>query len=311
MKAQPLEWDDLRFVLAVCRSGTLSGAARKLGVNHSTVFRRINAIEEKLGVRLFERLPNGYAMTEAGEAVHTTGERIEHEVFGLSRQLIGGDLRLHGTLRVTAPDAIAFRLLMPHITAFCKTYPDIQLDLVVANNPLDLSQREADIAIRVTTAPPDAVVGRRLCKLARTIYGSRHYLETNAESKPKDYDWLMPNEGLNQLIPHEGSNQLPINKWLEQHYPSVNVVLHSNTLFGLYEAAKLDLGVAPLPCFLADPDNSLRRIMPPPKELASELWLLTHSDLRRTARVRAFVDFLETAMKGDKALIEGRASNKS
>lgn len=296
MNAQVLEWSDLNLVLAICRSGTLSGAARTLGINHSTVFRRINAIEEKLGVRLFDRLPMGYAMTEAGEAVLKSAERIENEVYGLSRQLVGRDLNLQGSLRVTAPDGLALNILTPYVTTFCQTYPDIQLNLSVTNSFLELSQREADVAIRFTRRPPESAVGRRVCKFAFSIYGSNEYLQHQAIDSLESYLWLMPGEGLEML---------PVTKWLEKNYPGAKVVFRSNTFLSLFGAAKEGLGIAPIPCFLGDRDLTLKRLLKPPKELESELWLLIHPDLKYTARVRAFVDFLLESLQADKDLIEG------
>ena len=296
MNAQELEWNDLRVVLAVCRRGTLSGAARDLGVNHSTVFRRIIAIERKISVRLFERLATGYVMTEAGETMLASAERVETEVFSLSRKLLGGDLRLSGCLRVTAPDALTIEVLMPYIVRFCRTYPDIELDLSVENALLDLSQREADVAIRSTIMPPDMAVGHRLCKLGVTLYGSVKYLDEQADSNIKRYTWLMPGRGLDWFS---------ANQWLERHYPGARIALRSNTLPGLFEAVKLGLGIAPLPFFIADADAELRRVIPPPKEFESELWLLTHPDLRRTARVSVFVDFMTEAIAHAQSIIEG------
>jgi len=299
MNAQPLEWNDLHFVLAVCRAGTLSGAARKLGVNHYTVFRRIGAIEEKLGVRLFERLASGYVMTEAGEAMLESGERIENEVFGLSRKLVGRDLHLSGVLRVAVPDALLMKVLMYHLAEFSRLYPAIQLELEISNNYLNLTRREADIAVRATRSPPDTAVGRRLCAMMTTIYGSGEYLARQIDGAVESHSWLIPDENLAHL---------PVTKWLGRKYPKATAKLRCNTLLGLYEAVVQGFGVAALPCFLADPNTRLNRILPPPDELASELWLLTHPDLRRTARVKALMDFLTEVLQKDKDLIEGRLS---
>ncbi|WP_126452906.1 LysR family transcriptional regulator [Sulfuriflexus mobilis] len=296
MNAQVLEWNDLRFVLAVCRQGTLSGAARELGVNHSTVFRRIGAIEEKVAMRLFERLPTGYVMTEASEAMLKSAEIIEAEMFNLSRKLVGGDTRLSGALHVTAPDALAIEILLPHIVSFCRTYPGIELNLSVENSFLDLSLREADVAIRSTTTPPETAVGRRLCNLGATIYGASQYLDDHSGATLEEYAWLMP---------QKNQGWFSANQWLAQHHPEASVVFRSNTLLALFEAVKQGLGVAPLPFFLADPEVGLKRVLAPPKEFTSELWLLTHPDLRRTARVRAFVEFLREAIGHVQNRIEG------
>ena len=299
MNAQPLEWNDLHFVLAVCRAGTLSGAAHELGVNHSTVFRRIGAVEEKLGVRLFERLASGYVMTEAGETMLGSGERIENEVLELSRKLVGRDLHLSGVLRVAVPDALLIKVLMHHLAEFSQRYPAIQLELVISNNYLNLTRREADIAVRVTRSPPDTAVGRRLCTMMTTIYGSTEYLARHAEDAIESHAWLMPDENLGHL---------PITKWLGTKYAKAKVKLRCNTLLGLHEATAEGFGVSALPCFLADPDTRLKRITSPPDELTSELWLLTHPDLRRTARVKALMDFLTETLQKEKDLIEGKLS---
>ncbi len=297
MNAQPLEWNDLHFVLAVCREGTLSGAARSLGVNHSTVFRRIGAIEKKLDVRLFERLASGYMMTEAGEAMLESGERIENEVLGLSRKLIGRDLHLSGVLRVAVPDALLVKVLMPHLGVFSQRYPKIQLELIISNNYMNLTKREADIAVRATQKPPETAVGRRICSMETTIYGSAEYLAKQTESNIENHTWLLPDESLMQM---------PVIKWLDGNYPKAILGLRCNTLLGLHEAVTQGIGVAALPCFLGDSDNRLNRILPLVDELASELWLLTHPDLRRTARVRALMDFLVEVLEKEKKLIEGQ-----
>ncbi|MFV2033086.1 MAG: LysR family transcriptional regulator [Gammaproteobacteria bacterium] len=297
MNAQPLEWNDLHLVLAVCREGTLSGAARVLGVNHSTVFRRVGAIEEKLGVRLFERLATGYVMTEAGEAMLESGERMENEVLGLSRRLVGRDLHLSGVVRVAVPDALLMKVLMPHLCDFSRRYPEIQLELAISNNYSNLTRREADIAVRVTSSPPETAMGRRLCSMRTTVYASTGYLAGQTGGALENYAWLMPDEDLAQL---------PVTRWLERNHPKATVRLRCNTLLGLHEAAVLGLGVASLPCFLADPDTRLERVLPPPDELTSDLWLLTHPDLRRTARVKALMNFLAEALEKEKDLIEGR-----
>ncbi len=294
---QRLEWNDLQYVLAVCRAGTLSGAARVLGVNHSTVFRRISTIEKKLGVRLFERLASGYTMTEAGEAMLDSGERVENEMLALSRKLIGRDLQLSGVLRVAVPDALLLKILMPHLATFARRYPKIQLELVVSNQYLNLSKREADIAIRATREPPETAIARRMCSMMIGIYSATDYLNRQAGQTIENSTWLLPDDSLTQL---------PIIKWLDRHYPKAIVGLRCNTLLGLHEAVIHGFGVAALPCFLGDADARLVRMLPLTAELNTELWLLTHPDLRRTARVQVLMDFLTEVLEQEKNRIEGR-----
>ena len=136
-----LNWDDLKIILAICRSGSLSGAARILDTSHSTVFRQINAIEERFATRFFNRFPNGYEMTEAGEAALHVATKIEEEIHGLSRELQGKDLRLQGKIRLTAPEGICHYLLSPLLTQFYRLHPDIHIELIVTSSPLELSRQ--------------------------------------------------------------------------------------------------------------------------------------------------------------------------
>ncbi|MDH3981116.1 MAG: LysR family transcriptional regulator [Gammaproteobacteria bacterium] len=291
-----MQWNDLTVVLAICRAGTLSGAARALNLNHSTVFRRLNAIEEKMGVRFFERLQQGYVMTEAGEAAMRAAERIDEEVLGLSRELVGKDLRLQGSIRVTAPEGLSIHFLGTHIGQFCRLHPDIHVDLVVTSSDLRLSRREADLAVRVTSHPPDTSLGRHICRFRFCMYASRAYLKKNFHGKLEDYDWLMPDDGIDWL---------PASIWRKELRPQARVVMSSDNTLVLVNAAKNDLGVIPLPCFWGDSEKKLVRVIDPPDELTLDLWLLTHQDLRHTARVRALMTFLHEALQQQKDLIEG------
>jgi len=155
-----MEWDDLRIVLAVSREGTLSGAARRLGVTHSTVFRRLGAIEEQIGVRLFERFRDGYVPTPAGETTAETAARLEDEVLTLERRLSGQDLRPSGVVRITTTDTLG-TILMRHLQAMRALHPGIQFEVVISNAMANLTRREAEIAIRPTLEPPESLVGRR------------------------------------------------------------------------------------------------------------------------------------------------------
>lgn len=174
---QDTDWDDLRYFLAVKRAGSVSGAARHLRVNHSTVLRRLGNLENGLGVRLFERLPGGYAMTAAGEALAAqlvgVGDRIE----AAQRQLSGLDLRLSGAIRLTSTDTLMHDLLMPYLAEFRRAHPDIELQLVINNSFLSLTKREADVAIRPSNKPPEHLIGRRAGRIQTAVYASKAYLE--------------------------------------------------------------------------------------------------------------------------------------
>ena len=167
-----LAWDDLRFVLAVARSGNLRAAAAALGVNHSTMFRRLNAAEAALGAKLFERLAAGYRPTEAGLRLIEAAERIEAETLALDRELTGRDTRLTGTLRVTASETLAFGMLTSEIARFRERHPGIVVEVLVDNRVLDLSRRETDIALRATRPSQGDLFGRKLADVRWCFYGA-------------------------------------------------------------------------------------------------------------------------------------------
>lgn len=281
---------DLRTLLAIAREGTLAGAARRLRVNHSTVFRRLNAIEARLGTRLFERHGGSYATTAAGEDLLRTAERVEAEVEALERRLSGQDLRLTGSLRLTAPDDIAEVLVMPLLTQFRHAYPDITVELAVDNRMLNLTRREADIAVRPTRQPPEILAGRRVAGLASAIY------RAIGRGRQVDARWVAWEEG--------GGPPL-VARWLAGQVDRHAIAYRSNSMLNQASAARAGLGRAVLPCFLGDHDPALERDGPPLPELATELWLLTHPDLQRSARIRALLDFLYESLRRQRRLLEG------
>jgi DNA-binding transcriptional LysR family regulator len=290
-------WDDLRIFLQIARTGSLSGAASALGVNHSTVFRRINAFETQLGVRLFDRLPSGYALTIAGEEMQASAMRVEREIERLDLRLTGQDLKLEGTLVVTTTDTIIENLLSPHLAAFRRAYPGIVLELIIDNQNVNLSKRQADVAVRPTRNPPETLVGRRIADIAVAPYATKAYMKGRA-ADPATLDWLSVDESMAHLAAA---------KWFRDTLPDANVVLRANSLFGLLHTCAAGMGVALLPCFMADNHKRLQRIGEPIHDAGTILWLLTHEDLRHTGRVRAFMDFIAMSLRKDIGLLESRA----
>jgi DNA-binding transcriptional LysR family regulator len=292
-----MDWDDLRFVLAVGRTRTLSAAARHLGVNHTTVLRRIRQIETGLGVGLFERHRDGYTPTAAGGEAIALGERLEGQIDGLERELAGRDARPAGTLRVTTTDTLLVGVLGPPLAAFCGAHPAIALEITATNPMLSLSKREADVAIRPAASPPETLVGRRLCTIASAAYGADTYLEGAPPAGDLGaHRWI----GADDSLAHLASA-----RWLRTNLPSVQPVLRLNTLLGMAEAARAGVGLALLPCFLGDAAPELRRLGPPLDPLATQLWLLTHRDLRHVARVHVFMECMDRALRPMHALFEG------
>ena len=297
-----MKWNDLFIVLAICRAGNLSGAARSLGVTHSTVFRRLNNIEKNMGVRFFERLPHGYIMTEAGEAAMRAAENIDDLFLGLSRDLLGQDLRLKGPIRVTAPEGVSLYLLSPYLEAFCREHPEISIELLVTSRDLELARREADFAVRATNDPPDSSLGRCLCRFRITMYASHEYLNQKKGAGLEEYNWVTAEDSIDWL---------PGLKWKKELNVPLRRVLTSNNTQVSINAAKAGLGAVPLPCFWGDCEKGLVRLMDPPEELTKDLWLLTHPDLRHTARVRALMNFVYKSLQSKVDLIEGRLPQDS
>jgi DNA-binding transcriptional LysR family regulator len=299
-----LSWDDFRYIKTIATTGTLAGAASALGVNHSTVFRRLAQIEDRAGAPLFERGRTGYALTARGEEMASVAGRMDDDILAFERRVAGQDMRPSGELRVTTNDTLLTDLLTELFADFRRAYPEIVLDIVVSNQSLNLSKRDADVAFRATERPPDALVGRRLAGIAWAVYGPAAALAKQKFDPAKDmhlwigHDWIGLGDNLASLSQF---------KWLKAHIPAERIVYKVNTVLGLTEAAAAGIGLALLPCFLADKVPSLARLTPPDAAPAGGLWLLTHADLRHTARVRAFMDFATDYVSRQRKAIEGTA----
>ena len=291
-----LEWSDLSVVLAICREGSLSGAARVLGQNHSTIFRRINAIEQKTGVRFFERLPTGYGMTDAGRSALQYAERIEAEIHALSREVLGQDLRLQGRIRVTAPEGFAVTVAPRLFKGFLLQHPDVSIEMTGGVADLDLGRREADIAIRATPAPPDTSLGRKVCDFRFCLYASAEYAANNADTPLAERDWCLISGVETWLIP---------TVWKKKDEAERATVYSSPLAMSVLNATAAGLGMTLMPCYLADAHPGLVRFGEPLEEKTIELWILTHPDLRHTARVKALMAWLYEALSREKALYEG------
>ena len=293
-----LSWDDFRYVKAIADTRSLAGAATELSVNHSTVFRRLAQIEQQLGSRLFERSRSGYALTPCGEEMVRLAERMGEDIVTFERQVTGHDLRPSGELRVTTNDTVLLHLMTGVFAAFRKAYPEIVLDVVVSNQALNLSKRDADVAVRATDRPPDALIGRRAASIAWAVFGAseREPASFDTEADAHSVDWVGFGENLANL---------KAAKWLKDHAAPGRVVYRINTVLGLAEAAAAGMGLALLPCFIGSATPGLTRLTGPIGDLANGIWLLTHADLRQTARVRAFMDFAASEIAKQRKVIEG------
>lgn len=287
-------WDDIRFFLAVASAGSVARAAAALAVNHTTVSRRLAALERRLHVRLFERRPNGWVITPAGEEILASAQRMREDAAAIHRSIFARDERLSGLLRVTADGTVLRTLLMPGLVSFARRHPDIHVELVVSDAPVNLTQREADIAFRCTDAPPPNLIGKRVAQIAYAVYGTRE-LRERCRRDPAGVDtitWI----GDGRTLP----------RWVEKSFARATVRYRVSSLEAMFDLARCGLGLAQLPCALGDPDPSLERVPAAFVEPGWGLWVLSHVDLRTTARVRIFREHMITALEAQKDLIEGR-----
>jgi DNA-binding transcriptional LysR family regulator len=288
----------------VHRAGSLTAAAGALGIDHSTAFRRLNALEKKLGVRLFERLPGGsYQATPAGERMASAAERMEDETLSLDRDLAGRDHRLSGRLRVTSSETLAYSRLTRHLAAFRQAHPGIVVELVIDNRVLSLSRREADIALRPVRPREGDLWGRKLADVAWTLYASPALLEAIGVPLSRAEDVA----GHPLIGWEEGTAGIMAADWLGRAAPDAAFVYRTSSLVNQLVAAKAGIGIALLPCYLGDghPDVA-RALADPVPELAAELWIVTHADLKRMARVRAFFDIVGEGLIRERGLFAGK-----
>jgi DNA-binding transcriptional LysR family regulator len=291
-----MDWDDLRLFRAVADGGSLSAAAGLLDVSHTTVFRRLNTLEKSLGVRLFDRHRTGYLLTASGEELAETAAEVAGRIEAVSRRIQGRDVRLRGPLRVVTRDTLLQRLLTPQLASFRESYPLVELELIISNQPPSLN-REAHVAISPTNTPDEQLVGRRAASIAFAIYGGHDYIALNAELDDlTTHDWIEPAGALVQS---------PAFEWLKENVDPSRTVFRVNTYIGVLDACRAGMGLALLPCFLADGDAGLTRVAPPNRDLDIGLWVLTHEELRHTARVRAFLDFMAQTIERVRPTLEG------
>ncbi|MDQ0503414.1 LysR family transcriptional regulator [Xanthobacter agilis] len=293
-----IAWDDFRLVRAIAETGSLSGAAERLAVNHSTIFRRLGALEEQIGARLFDRSRAGYVPTPTGEEMVRLAERMGEEVAAVERRITGQDLRPSGELRVTTNDSMLIHMLTPVLASFRMAYPEIRLEVVVTNSSLSLSKRDADVAIRASDRPGDALVGRRIASIGWGVF-ARPDLVPGGRLEPGDlrrHDWIGFSDALSGIKPA---------KWLRERVGEERLVYRVNSVLGLAEAAAAGIGLTVLPCFIGARTSGLARYLGPEPEMASGLWLVTHPDIKTTARVRVFMDHVGRELHRQKASIEG------
>lgn len=296
-----MNWDDLHYAVALHEAGTLTSAAGELGVSHTTVARRIAALEDELGTPLFERTPNGYVPTHAGEDVLSVARSMQQQLDTLDRRVLGGDARLTGSLRVTTIDAFA-TYHAAELGAFCTRFPGVELEVSVDNRPRSLTKREADVAIRFSNNPPEHLVGRRLGRIEFAVYGSDELVESLGNSADISvYPWLAWCATETATL---------TDAFVRAHVPSSNIAYRVDSALSMFAAVRAGIGLSFLGCLWADQTPGLRRVRDIEPGFGVDLWALTHADLRKAARLRAFMEHLSTAMKPYGELMAGKRPRK-
>lgn len=277
-------WNELRVFLAIARHGTLTKASEALNVSVSTMHRRLAGLEESVGVQLFEKGPRGYRLTPAGEALFPRTEEVEEAINVATRTVVGHDQQVSGEVRITLPPVI-LPFFAEYLSAFCMHEPGVQLVIQAADARLDL-ERETDIAIRATTNPVDTAIGRKLCGVAWGHFAS-------ARTDTGDLPWV-----------HYGGSEPSIAiEWRRKRFGDVKPMMTVQRVSAMQAVLGASGGQGALPCFIGDADPTLRRVGEP--FAMNTLWLLVHADLRRSARVRAVIDFLVPQILADRDRLEG------
>jgi DNA-binding transcriptional LysR family regulator len=292
-----MNWDDLRFLVVIGREGTLAAAARRLKVNQTTVARRLRALEDVLGTPLFERTDSRFRPTPVGARVLERAGRIEEDVAGLLRIAEANAQAVSGVVRITSVSAIVSDYLIPRLCGLCARHPGLAVELIASNDNLNVSRREADIAIRLARPATGDFLLRKLADCSFAVYGA-----ARGDISVQPGDWVAYNEDLAYT---------PEMRWLLPRLRGGRVRLRSNSLRGLAQAVAVGLGHGILPCFVADAYPSLVRLGEPEPGLTRELWLLMHPDARHQISVAATADWLVERFGADADAFRGMLPARS
>jgi DNA-binding transcriptional LysR family regulator len=291
-----LSWDEFRLVKSIADARSLAGAAERLGVNQSTVYRRLAAIEAAVGARLFDRFRSGYEPTAAGEDMIALAATMADSIIEFERRVAGRDVKPTGELAVTVPLGLGVHFMPAIVARFQAANPGVVVELILSNEALNLSRRDADIAVRLTNDPPEALVGRRICTARFCQYRRRDTAQEATAPAANSLGFI----GYGASLGLESGR-----RWIEANVDPGRIVAKANSAHSMLELALAGVGATLLPCFLGDRSPDLIRVGYLLPELDAGLWTLTHADLRRAARVRAFLDFAGAELAKHRRLIEG------
>ncbi len=291
---QNLDWNDLSYCLAIVDEGSVTAAAKKLGVNHTTVSRRVTALETQLGAPLFDRSNSGWLITPLGESILPEAMQMRESAQAISRMVTADRKELSGVIRVTTIDTFMQGAIGPALKDFTQQYPDIDIELILADEVLDLANHDADIAFRGTDSPPPNVVGTRLGQFATCVYCT-----------PAIYEQFQKDPASVAAISWRGDGKtLP--DWMINYFPGLRLRYRVSSMNILYDLTRQGFGIAQLPCGLGDASHRLMRLPDIPVGKGPGLWVLSHIDLRTTARIRIFRDFMIDALEKRMPLLEGK-----
>ena len=287
-------WDDLRIFLCLAREGTLTTAAKALGISHPTVARRVRALERQIGARLFERLPDRFVPTAAGEELLADTESMEKAALSINRRSAGLSDTVSGVVRLSAGEAMA-ALIARHLPGLREQLRQIEFEVVESHMLANLSRREADLLIREQVPDLADIVTRKLGRVAYAIYAA--------------HGFAMPRKPVLQSLPWIGfddaHNYMPGQQWLQKLLGEARPVIRSNNWLLVHEAVRSGAGLAVLPCYLGDPDRQLHRVGGVLTDVFADQWLLVHRDLRALPRVRAVMDAVVVLFQRERELLEG------
>ena len=290
--AQMENWDDLKYALAVHRHGGLSGAARALGVNHSTVSRRLSALEKSMGVRLFDRFASGLKVTPFGKDAVLAAEKMEEYAFELDLSIAGKDRELAGPLKVSAPQLLIQVVLAAVFAEFKNLYPNIDLTVIATSRAVNLHKREADVSILASDAPEGTLWGRKVLSQNCRYYGDQKYISAcNKTNKLDCINFLW--RGDKPAVEISAS------------YPMARVVAKFDDMVAVHGAVQAGFGVARMPCFLGDSTPGFEALPDVEKQRYSDIWVLTHPDLQEISRVRTFMRFVSDKLREKEKLFLG------
>jgi len=298
-----MDWSILRDFIAVAETGSLSQAARRLRLSQPTLSRRIASLEEQLKARLFLRTPRGLLLTEAGEAVLAGARRVEQEALAIERHADAAQQTLTGTVRLSLTEGMGSTWLPAKLAAFHAAYPGVCIEVLVDNRAVNLVRREADIAVRLFRPEQPDLVAKRVGELVMGLYGSHDYFTRHGMPKTVEDLKAHSHVGFDEAMARN-----PAVQRLEGCFTPEKIIHRSNSFIGQLNATLAGIGLGVHDCMLADLDPRLKRILHKHFDHHMEIWLVTHADVRRSARIRAAYDFLANAFAEDRARLIGKAA---